>query len=338
MTRATRIDSRRGFTLIEALVSIGVIGILTALLLPAVQGAREASRRAACANNLRQIGLAVHGYTDAHHAYPPNWLRDEERNPSRYVSMVSVQARILPYLEQTALYDSINFQCSLVSEPLIEPNHEQILYEMPRTVFTTRISTFLCPSDHSPLRHGPASSYRASTGEGPHLRLTEEYPDSGNGLFPERGNVSPSDVADGLSHTAAFSERNLGSGRLDSPSPDRDCTNAAILWWRTADDILKVSRIAARRGNFCFANAGEHWFWGWRASTLYTHTQEPNGRVPDGIVQPDKPIVGMVTARSQHPGGVNLLMGDGSTRFVTESISRAVWRGLGTRSGGELVE
>jgi len=168
--------------------------------------------------------------------------------------------------------------------------------------------------------------------------LTAEYPDSGNGLFPDRGNVSPSHVTDGLSHTAAFSERNLGSGRLDSPSPERDYTNATMPWFRTADDMLKASRIAARRDNYCFANAGDYWFWGWRATTLYTHTQEPNGRVPDGIVDPVKLIMGMVTARSQHPGGVNLLMGDGSTRFVTETISRAVWRGLGTRGGGELVE
>ena len=335
-----RKTSPHAYTLIETLVAIGIIGILIALLLPAVQAAREASRRAHCENNLRQIGLAVYGYVGVHSCYPPSYLREEAHRPALWFSVMSVQSRILPFLDQSALYNAINFQCKAMAEPMLGPGSDTFDWSLNRiqeTVYSTRLSVFICPSENSRLASGPASSYRGNTGLGSNFRLTAEYPDSGNGLFPERGFVSPAHVSDGLSHTAAFSERNMGSGRTGTPDPERDHTNLEGLYY-TADELLQASRIAARPGNLFAVDAGSRWFWAGREATLYTHTQEPNGRIPDGLELTGAPAPGMATARSQHPGGVNVLMGDGSTRFVTETISRSVWRGFGSRSGGEVVD
>ena len=87
-----------------------------------------------------------------------------------------------------------------------------------------------------------------------------------------------------------------------------------------------------------FRSGGLWWFWTGKDQTLYTHTQPPNGRIVDCLTSGQQPPSGMVTARSMHPGGVNALMGDGSVRFVSDSIDPAVWRGLGTRNGAELVD
>lgn len=107
----------------------------------------------------------------------------------------------------------------------------------------------------------------------------------------------------------------------------------------SADDLLQGCLTAARPGATpTFSLGGRWWFWLGRERTLYTHTQQPNGRVPDCLRIYMDPPYGMATARSWHLGGVNLLMGDGSTRFVTETIDLSVWRGLGTRNGGELVD
>ena len=333
-------DHRRdGFTLIELLVVIGIIAILIGLLLPAVQGAREAARRSSCQNNIRQIGLAIHGYLDTHLCFPPSYVREDHR-PARFFSLVSVQGRVMPYLDLESLYNGINFSCSTIPEPKFgqrDETFEWSLNAIQLTVSRTKLTVFLCPSDGSPLAQGPANSYRGNAGLGPNYVTSAEFPDSGNGLFQEHGVVTPAQVVDGLSHTAALSERNLGSGSPSSPTPERDHTNAYGAWY-TADDILQTSRIVARPGSLVFTGAGSQWFWSGREMTLYTHAQVPNGSAPDALGLPMTPSPGMATARSQHPHGVNVLMGDGSSRFVIDSISQPLWRGLGSRRGGEPID
>ena len=111
-----------------------------------------------------------------------------------------------------------------------------------------------------------------------------------------------------------------------------------IGWIYSADELLLGCRIAAVPGaEPIYASGGHSWFWNGRERTSFTHTQQPNGRVPD-CIQQNAVTIGMATARSCHPGGVNALMGDGSLRFVMETISLPVWRGLGTRNGGEFVD
>ena len=218
------------------------------------------------------------------------------------------------------------------------PNNTQSSLNLSNaTVFSLRINTFLCPSDGGAFEES-GGNYRGNTGVGPEGGTTFEYPDSGNRIFPEIGPVRMSQVSDGPSHTAAFSERLRGSNWSGHLDPDRDLYQTpAILF--TADDLIKACAIAARPSNtFGSVLSGKNWFWTGRDQTLYNHAQAPNGPVPDCAHGSGLPMLELSTARSQHPGGVNLLMGDGSTRFASETTDQAVWRALGTRNGRELVE
>jgi prepilin-type processing-associated H-X9-DG protein len=183
------------------------------------------------------------------------------------------------------------------------------------------------------------TNYRGNTGVGGYPVRSFLHPDSGNGIFQEGVLTMPSQVADGLSHTVAFSERLRGSGGQPL-SPDRDYWVIRTGMYGSADDALASCRIAGRPqfNSAAFAQAGDHWFWEGLDRTFYTHAQVPNGIIPDCLQGALKTPPGVSTARSRHFGGVNALMGDGSVRFVAETIATAVWRGLGTRNGRELVD
>ncbi len=335
---------RNGFTLIELLVVMGIIGLLVALLLPAVQAAREAARRTQCANNLKQIGIAMHAYEAANGCLAPVVTSGGVAYPSRhtyYAGLYSIHARMLAQLEQANLYNGINFttgtwMSNAYNFP-IGPD-EKALNAVNATVMGTRLAVFLCPSDGGPFGE-TGTSYRGNAGVGPGLATDLEFPDSGNGIFPEFGPVYLAHVSDGLSHTVAFSERVRGSGRVDAPSGERDAFLALGIY-RDADDILNDCRISARPSNpgLRFVASGQWWFWTGRENTLYMHAQAPNGKVPDCVLGSGAVTLGMIGARSRHPGGVNALMTDGSIRFIGEGISNATWRGFGSRNGGELVD
>ena len=204
------------------------------------------------------------------------------------------------------------------------------------TVSGLSLSVFLCPSDGGMFRE-TGTNYRGNTGIGPAFMVWVETPDSGNGVFPEMEAIRPADIRDGLSHTVAFSEPVRGSGQAKSLDPERDVFRRPGIA-NTGDQLLKACQVRARPGNPGYATSGRWWFWTGRGRTLYTHTQEPNGAIPDCSYGNFLPEIDMATARSRHPGGVNAFMADGSVRFVSDTIARAVWRGLGTRNGGELVE
>lgn len=327
--------NRSGFTLIEALVVLGIIIIVLGLTLPAVQSAREAARRASCQSNLHQIGLAIHGYHDAYGCFPIGYAFKDFGPSYRYLGFYSMHARVLPFLEQSTMYNAINFSLGTAPKPVS-------LYEAAGnaanlTVRETRVATFLCPSDGGPFS-ATGTNYRGNVGVGPLNVTSIEFPDSNNGLFPDFVVVRAAYVPDGLSHTAAFSERLRGSARDGFPEPERDFW-PSLGYVATADDQLKNCQVMARPDMpGTFGGAGQWWYWTGRERTLYTHTQTPNGRVPDCLDMNVQTGLGMATARSMHPGGVNVLMGDGACRWVSSSISQAVWRGLGTRNGGELVD
>ncbi len=338
----------RGFTLIELLVVTGILSIVAALSLPAVQSAREAARRSKCLSNLHQIGLALQGYESDHGCYPicsttrviPS-KNDPRAAEVLYQGLFSIHVRLLPYLEHRGIYNAINFAAG--AEPLENfgvPPHPTIpaLFAINQTSINSHVDTFLCPSDGGPFV-GAGNNYRGNVGLGPYVSQWAEYRDSGNGLFRGLGVSRPSYVTDGLSHTASFSERLRGSGRPSHPVPERDFWAWPPPDAASADELLQACRIAARPGaSPTFTVGGRWWFWLGRERTLYTHTQQPNGRVPDCLHTNAINAPGMATARSWHLGGVNVLMGDGSARFAQETIDRSVWRGLGTRSGGELVD
>ena len=327
--------SRRGFTLIETTVVIGILCILASLLLPAVQSAREAARRAQCASNLHQLGSATQNYVTTFDCFPANSLgRGTFDQPQTFYS---AHLRLLPYLDQRPLYDATNFMAGTFPETwnITWPQADAV-NSLNSTVQRTGIAMFLCPSDGGPF-DAIGVNYRGNAGVGPDGWTSAEHPDSGNGLLPEFYPVRPANAPDGLAHTALFSERLRGSGG-PTANLERDAFNLGVLA-STADDLILAARAVARPGNnFFFARHGNSWFWAGRDHTLYNHAQTPNGTIPDVLYANDPTPQGMTTPRSHHPGGVNLLMGDGSVRFVTETIALAPWRGLGTRNGNELVD
>ncbi len=331
--------TRNGMTLIETLVSIGIISIVAALLVPAVQAARESARRAQCANNLKQLALATHAYHGVHNMFPPPITNSRFGKP-RYMGLFSVQTRLLPFLEQRPLYDAINF--SVGTAPLETPNEhsplEQDMFSIMinSTAFNTRIAQFLCPSDGESTS-GACCSYRGNTGVGWFVAVGAEMPDSANGLFPEMNRVNIAGVTDGLSNTVAFSERSLGSNVNQRPDPSRDFYFMPSMV-QSADQLVLSCRLAAHPGAGGFTYGGRWWFWSGRERTLYNHAQGPNGRVPDCLFPSMIGAAGMATARSQHCGGVNMSMGDGAVRYVSESVDLNVWRALGSRNGREVVD
>jgi prepilin-type N-terminal cleavage/methylation domain-containing protein/prepilin-type processing-associated H-X9-DG protein len=337
----------RGFTLIELLAVIGTLSILMALLLPAVQSAREAARRSQCQNNLHQIGVALQGYETDFQCYPifstTHGYGTKQPGEAEvwYIGAFSIHARLLPYLERRDVYNAINF--AVGTKPLDIFGHPPsattlALAAINATAFSAHVETFLCPSDAGPFTEA-GNNYRGNVGVGPFSSTWAEYRDSGNGLFKEVHLSRPSYVTDGLSHTAAFSERLRGSGQNGHPVPERDFWAMPPLSVASADQLLLVCQIAARPGGGpTFTVGGRSWFWKGRVRTLYTHSQQPNGRIPDCTQTNAISDPGMATARSWHRGGVNVLMGDGSTRSVQETIDLSVWRALGTRNGGEVVD
>ena len=339
-TNAVRPPSHRGFTLIESLVTIGIISLLIALLLPAVQSVREAARRAQCTNNLHQLGIAMHGYHADFECFPIILTNVAKDKAITFSGTFSLHVRLLPYLDQQVLFSGINFEVGSTppdtfGAPLREK--DQAIIAVNATMSQTRITAFLCPSDAGPL-DGAGNNYRGNVGAGPSYAMSREYPDSGNGFFQFLGLTRAAYVPDGLSHTVAFSERLRGSGRIDEARPDRDYWACPALVF-TADDLLQGCRIVARPENLrIYPFGGRWWFWAGQERTSYSHTQVPNGPVPDCIDAQTIAATGMATARSWHHGGVNALMGDGSTRFASETMDQSTWRALGTRNGGELVD
>ncbi len=320
---------RSGFTLIEAMVVLSLIGLLIALMLPAVQTAREASRRAQCMNNLRQIGLALHNYHEPNQCFPLNWRGDLRTLPSPAFPFQSLArpfsalTRLLPYLDQQVLYAGINF--SVQQYPDLQIGG--VNFPQNDTVYQTTISTFICPTDGSAAPTPYGCSYRGNHGVGPSPFTSTQLADSGNGFFTLPGPLSARDFPDGLSHTVAYSERLKGTGGGSAVMPQRDFGEIMVMdhcMTRGADYALQCCRLASTQGFPADRQGGFTWFLGDFECTAYNHAQVPNGSIPDCLHVVAQ--MGIVTARSLHAGTVNSLMGDGSVRSVNGSLQRSVWR------------
>ena len=320
-----RLHARRpGFTLIELLVVIAIIAVLIALLLPAVQGAREAARRMQCVNNMKQIGIALHNYHDVVGCLPLG------RTIPFNVSF-SPLARFLPFIEQANLGNALNYNLGYA-----DPSNS--------TVANTSLTLFLCPSDAGsaaiPAGIGGGTNYRSAEGNSvvmwygaTDIAGVNTGMPAPNGLFFASLQVRFADVTDGLSNTAAYSEHVIGDFN-QSFATDKSDTFLPGTHPTTSDDAWSQCKAVATTNLAMqgYSNVGAPWVYGYHSTSSYWHSAPPNAR---SCMFPPSRI--STTANSRHPGGVNVLMADGSARFVKDTINVVAWRSVGTRNGGEIV-
>jgi prepilin-type N-terminal cleavage/methylation domain-containing protein len=332
---------RRAFTLIELLVVIAIIGVLVALLLPAVQKVREAANRTSCTSRLAQLGLALHQFHDGAGHFPASmqphtWAQDPTLPP--YFFSWSVLTELTPYLEQTSLYQTMD-----LSYPLYVKGSSGFVVSGPNQPAAGQVvRLFLCPSDkQEPVSAGyglPSfgpTNYVACTGSG----TNGGSPYDADGVFFANSKTRVADVADGLSHTAFFSESTLGEGPENasgSVPPGDPQTVYAYIGPKPLDE---ASCKAAKLWNFT-NRRGFQWVSGEYRCAAYNHYFPPNHADPDCVtysVDPKTTYTALAwrAARSRHPGGVNVLVGDGAVRPVQSAVDLAAWRALATRAGNE---
>jgi len=328
---------RPAFTLIELLVVIAIIAVLIALLLPAVQQAREAARRTQCRNNLKQIGLALHNYHDAHKIFPPGETSNQTDDPL-YGHGPGVD--LLPYIDQANVYNKFNFTTGTTwacCGGTTDLNHVAAI--------TTIIPSYTCPSSSA----AKTANYANFGGKAPYPILNsqgiwEYHPVMGSinfpspclpslsreperksigGIFLSNGNIGIQDVKDGTSNTMAFIEFSDSNPSGQGFSPYRAHHDETIPW---------------AMGYFyenCTGRGGDY------AYGLRVLAHNPNTRFyrayPHNRLPPIQHTHSQASAKSAHTGGVFSLFGDGSVHFVSDNIDFETYKNLGDRNDGKTV-
>jgi prepilin-type N-terminal cleavage/methylation domain-containing protein/prepilin-type processing-associated H-X9-DG protein len=348
--QAMRSHGRSAFTLIELLVVIAIIGVLIALLLPAIQKVREAANRAKCISNLKQIGIGMHHYHDVFNLLPPG-KGPVAGMPPAAMPRWSPHARLLPYIEESNLYAQLNFNyppdmadmtgATGGCKPFTNPNGINM-------ACLTPVKIFICPSDPAPQQQtGPngltypgnnywgnmgTMTFMCDQGDEPSQHSTVAPTAKADGIFYMQSKVGFRDILDGLSNTAMFSEH-LRIGGL---------TKRANMYLIPNTTTLDTTHNTCQGLDpnmdppIC-SGVSRCWALGETCCSLYNHVSAPNGWTCGGIPFPGS-MVNMamdVPASSAHPNGVNILLCDGSARFVSNDIDLAIWRALGTRNGGD---
>jgi len=333
---------RSAFTLIELLVVIAIIGVLTALLIPAVQQAREAARRTSCKNNLKQIGLALHNYQLANNVFPPSFCIRQQSTLSLNNGSWSIHGRLLPYIDQSNAYNKVRLDIAWDA---------QIATGVP----TLRIPSYICPSDFNDQvrldSSGNPKVYPQTYGFnfGTWFIFDPATGKGGDGSFFVNSSTRPKDFTDGMSNTLCAAE-----------------VKAFTSYFRnTADPGSTVPTSASELTAFA---SGAQFKLGPNTNSNTGHTEWSDGRVhhsgittvftPNTAVEylhtdgrtydvdynsqqegrsATQPTYAAVTARSHHAGIVHAVLMDGSARTISNSIDLQVWRALGTRGGREVV-
>jgi len=337
---------RAGFTVSELIVVIAVIGVLISLIGPAVQAAREKARQATCSVNLREIGSALHGYEATYQRLPRGgrmpyiFINPDDPSAGAIARSHSPHLYLTPFLEQSVVYELADLNAGTF------PGFTQI-YGLPdpnERVWNTRLAVFLCPSD--PQTSVARNSYRVNLGGAAFPEPPRNYAGKFSGPFTPVDKVPRlSDCTDGLSNTVAFSERVAGDQNPSAYDPRRDIfdvsdiidPNRIRFSSNPDDDYVSACRRLTNPFPSHYSTAGLYWTPAGLLDTWYNHLLTPNSRIPDcGSTLNVGGAV--VTARSVHPNGVNVLLMDGSVRFVTDSISAPVWLAVGGAQDGEIVQ
>ncbi len=339
--------SRRAFTLIELLVVIAIIAVLIALLLPAVQQAREAARRSQCKNNLKQLGLALHNYHDAFNTFCPMNLGTASSGQGDAITGGghSGFVSLLPYMDQAPLYSTITSQ----TMPYI--------YPWSGSYWSAQLPALVCPT--SP----PCSPYSGSPNVGPRSyrfcmgdSIVNTVNAGASTLFYTRGvfgtysRTGVRDITDGTSNTIAMSERELGGMGLGGNKDKLGRTAVSISNASTPSNCLATATGDTYTSNVVNWPAGMLWPAGMPYYAGFNTVLPPNS--PSCSSGGDDEFWGVYSATSMHTGGVQVLMADGSVRFISENINAGtptsaevtsgaspygVWGALGSKSGREVI-
>ena len=319
---------KSGFTLVELLVVIAIIGILIALLLPAVQSAREAARRMQCSNNLKQLGLAMHNYHSTHRSLPIGGVA---------CCWSPWMVAVFPFIEQQAAFD------------MYQPNpmfsgQAYYMADVNLPVTTRRYAGFTCPTD-------VPSTCEAVFGAGKPITSHNYAVNYGNTGFVSGGGKYYTEFgAEQVIFPGSSDEiRFLGAPFASSGSPN---TRALVFRFSDIPDGLSNTLLAAEVIQGHGQDLRGIIWWGIGAgfvTSLAPNSWQPDAILEDRYIEPDNPlnppvIVGndpgnpmRLGSRSRHPGGVNTALCDGSVRFISDNIAEATWRALGTSRGGEVL-
>jgi prepilin-type N-terminal cleavage/methylation domain-containing protein/prepilin-type processing-associated H-X9-DG protein len=381
-SRASNARERGGFTLVELLVVVAMVGVLTAILLPAIQAAREAARKIQCVNNLKHIGLAVHHYASTHRRFPPGRLMPDmiingvvqtsytnynatTNHPRAWAGNRSVHILILPYLEQTSVFDLIDFSGphsqqmttgggrTPVNPNFAAYNHAQALYLCPSCSYTERVIS----ENNYVYNFGGSTPYAgaASTNQQHNIAAAlGGFSCGGNGAFTTRS-LKESDFIDGLSNTVMFSERTKGTGRDMASVPPRP-SDIVTMPGRANAMVDPLTMLNSCQGYVAEVDSlnfsafgrwllGSDFSNGWPfaaySGTMYNHVAPPNWSGQDcgswSAIADTPGEHAIISARSEHSGGVNALLADGAVRLVRNTVEPSVWRAIGTRNSGEPV-
>lgn len=301
----------RGFTLIEVIVVVAIIGILVALLIPAVSTAREAARRSQCLNNLRQMGIALQSYST-----------NAGVHPQTNRGYISWQILILPFIEQGALYSSINLTASSRVEEIPENS----------TARFTTLAYLLCPSDSESASHPGLTNYGGNRGRG-----RQKYREDGSMAALGEASISPAHITDGLSSTAFVSEYLTSSIDSIRPHPIRSVFRTSVR----LTEPSQYEEFAFRCRDLDIASTeivglfkGVGWLHGDVGTAYYNHLLGPNAHSCTNKTAVQQ---GAWTAGSLHSGGLNVLYCDGHATFVRSTIALQTWRAFGSRAGQEVI-
>ena len=309
--------SRNAFTLIELLVVIAIIGMLVALLLPAVQAAREAARRTQCTNNLKQIGVGLHNHIAARRALPAGRGRP-------FPLVFSVHAYLLPYLEQSNLEDLIVY-----TSPPLDFGVNSGAANAPAA--KTRVELFICPSDLGDIAgntFGP-NNYAGNVGSG---TINNGSIKASDGPFFDGSKLNLKKLTDGTTRTVAFAESTLGNNKASTGTVPTEPTL----------EVLELSGATATTAALCDSGSGTwtamrgaKWINGHYGDTLYNHFYPPNSEKWD--CGNGSHNFALTSPRSRHPGGVMTLYCDGHLDFTADDVDLTIWRAIATCAAGETA-